>query len=107
MQLSCVHLDLLLACLSAFLSVFLLVCFATTFREQFLDLKAGVFHSLQSMLVYIVVGRLHNHIGNKHLAYYHSCTVRVPEPLVRVPVPFVPVLVPVRGTAGTAGRRGG
>jgi hypothetical protein len=37
----------------------------------------------------------------------HSCTVRVPEPLVRVPVPFVPVLVPVRGTAGTAGRRGG
>ena len=37
----------------------------------------------------------------------HSCTVRVPEPLVRIPVPFVPVLVPVRGTAGTAGRRGG
>jgi hypothetical protein len=37
----------------------------------------------------------------------HSCTVRVPEPLVRVPVPFVPVLVPVRGTAGTAGWRGG
>ena len=26
---------------------------------------------------------------------------------VRVPIPFVPVLVPVRGTAGTAGRRGG
>ena len=70
MQLSCVHLALLLACLSAFLSVFLLVCFATTFREQFLDLKAGVFLSLQSMLVYIVVGRLQSHIGNKHLAYY-------------------------------------
>ena len=43
MQLSCVHLALLLACLSAFLSVFLLVCFAAIFREQFLDLKAGCF----------------------------------------------------------------
>ena len=70
MQLSCVHLALLLACLSAFLSVFLLVCFAATFRDQFSNLKAGVFLSLQSMLVYIVVGRLQSHIGNKHLAYY-------------------------------------
>jgi len=70
MQLSCVHLALLLACLSAFLSVFLLVCFAATFCEQFLDLKADVFLSLQSMLVYIVVGRLQSHICNKHLAYY-------------------------------------
>ena len=70
MQLSCVHLALLLVCLSAFLPVYLLVCFAATFREQFLDLKAGVFLSLQSMLVYIVVGRLQSQIGNKHLANY-------------------------------------
>ena len=70
MQLSCVHLALLLVCLSAFLPVYLLVCFAATFRDQFSNLKAGVFLSLQSMLVYIVVGRLQSHIGNKHLAYY-------------------------------------
>jgi len=37
-------------------------CFAATFREQFLDLKAGVFISLHSMLVLIVVGRLQSHI---------------------------------------------
>jgi hypothetical protein len=35
---------------------------AATFREQFLGLKAGVFLSLHSMLVLIVVGRLQSHI---------------------------------------------
>ena len=37
-------------------------CFAATFKEQFLNLQAGVFLSLQSMLVLIVVGSLQNHI---------------------------------------------
>ena len=36
-------------------------CFAATFREQFLDLKAGVLLSLQSTLVKNV-GRLQSHI---------------------------------------------
>jgi len=47
-------------------------CFAATFWERFLDLKAGVFHSLLSMLVLNVVGRLQIHLRST----WHATTSR-------------------------------
>ena len=51
-------------------------CFAATFKEQFLNLQAGVFLSLQSMLVLNVVGSLQIHLRSTWHATASSTKTR-------------------------------